>query len=194
MKVNRNNTNSNKDNRSKTNSNKGNSGKVNSNKDNKRLTLWERYLTKEIGIEFKACLYFYAILFFYCVYWLCCKCTTASILHMGEMILLCYVMGYFQVFLLGNFDEADRWGAKEILAALLCSGIYMAVSFLCNWFSRNIWVSLGFAVYMMFLYVCVFLVYKSKRRIDDKKLNEDLKLFQSREDDWRDKENRDDNK
>ena len=24
-------------------------------------TLWERYLTKEIGIEFKACLYFYAL-------------------------------------------------------------------------------------------------------------------------------------
>lgn len=24
----------------------------------KKVSLWERYLTKEIGIEFKACLYF----------------------------------------------------------------------------------------------------------------------------------------
>ena len=30
----------------------------------KKPTLWERYLTKEIGIEFKACLYFFALLFF----------------------------------------------------------------------------------------------------------------------------------
>lgn len=33
-------------------------------KKERKLSLWERYLTKEIGIEFKACLYFYAILFF----------------------------------------------------------------------------------------------------------------------------------
>lgn len=26
-------------------------------KNKKKMTLWERYLTKEIGIEFKACLY-----------------------------------------------------------------------------------------------------------------------------------------
>ena len=28
-------------------------------------SLWERYLTKEIGIEFKACLYFFAFLFWF---------------------------------------------------------------------------------------------------------------------------------
>ncbi len=32
--------------------------------DKRKTTLWERYLTTEIGIEFKACLYFFAILFF----------------------------------------------------------------------------------------------------------------------------------
>lgn len=32
-------------------------------KDKKKLSLWELYLTKEIGIEFKSCLYFFAFLF-----------------------------------------------------------------------------------------------------------------------------------
>ena len=29
--------------------------------DKKKVSLWERYLTKEIGIEFKACLYFFGV-------------------------------------------------------------------------------------------------------------------------------------
>ena len=66
----------------------------------KKISLWERYLTKEIGIEFKACLYFFAILFFYCVYRLCIGNIMAEILHMAEMIFLTYVIGYIQVFLL----------------------------------------------------------------------------------------------
>ena len=57
-------------------------------------SLWERYLTKEIGIEFKACLYFYALLFFYCVYRVCVGSTVAEILHMAEMIFLTYIVGY----------------------------------------------------------------------------------------------------
>ena len=31
----------------------------------KKLSWFERYLFDEIGIEFKACLYFFAIMFFY---------------------------------------------------------------------------------------------------------------------------------
>ena len=42
--------------------------KDNNMKNNKKPTLWELYLTKEISIEFKACLYFFAFLFFYCMY------------------------------------------------------------------------------------------------------------------------------
>ena len=67
-------------------------------------TLWERYLTKEIGIEFKACLYIYALLFFYCVYRLSCGRSDASIWHMAEMIFSTYVMGYLQVYVLWHFD------------------------------------------------------------------------------------------
>ena len=145
-----------------------------------KLTLWERYLTKEIGIEFKACLYFYAILFFYCVYRLCVGKTVADILHMAEMILLTCLVGYIQVFLLWNFDEADYLGKKEILGIGICTVIYTLASYVANWFDRNVYVTIGFAVYVIFLYVCVFFVYKCRRRIDDKILNADLELFKTR--------------
>lgn len=149
-------------------------------KNKEKLSVWERYLTREISIEFKACLYFFAILFFYCVYKIANGSFEASILHMAEMILATYIMGYIQVFLLNNFDEADRLGLREILSMLGCTILYSLVAFLCKWFMGNLWVLLGFAAYVMFLYICVFLVYYSKRKIDDKKLNEELKLFQSR--------------
>lgn len=148
-----------------------------------KLTLWERYLTKEIGIEFKACLYFFALLFFYCIYRLLCKRTDASILHMAEMIFSTYIMGYLQVFLLWNFDEADALKRKEILAMCLCTCIYTGVSYFCSWFDRNLTATIIFAAYVVFLYVCVFLVYRMRRRIDDKILNEELRMFKTREKD-----------
>ena len=42
--------------------------------------------------------------------------------------------------------------------------------------------------YVVVMYVCVFFIYKSKRRIDDKRLNEDLRLFQSEHGKVRDKD------
>ena len=74
-------------------------------KNNSKLSLWERYLTKEIGIEFKSCLYFFAILFFYCVYRMLQNSFDAEIIHMAEMIFTCYIIEYIQVYLFGNFDE-----------------------------------------------------------------------------------------
>ena len=143
-------------------------------------SLWERYLTKEIGIEFKACLYFFALLFFYCIYRLCVGLTVADILHMAEMIFLTYVVGYIQVFLLWNFDEADKLGKKEILGIVICTIIYVGVSYLGNWFDKNIYVTMGFAAYVIFLYMCVYFVYKCRRKIDDKILNSDLEMFKTR--------------
>ena len=144
-----------------------------------KLTLWERYLTQEIGIEFKACLYFFAVLFFYCVYRICLGIFEASMLHMAEMILSCYIIGYIQVYVFWNFDEADSLGGREILGMGICTAVYTLLSYFLNWFDKKIWLSLGFAAYVVVMYVCVFYIYKSKRRIDDKKLNEDLRLFQS---------------
>ena len=143
-------------------------------------SLWERYLTKEIGIEFKACLYFFALLFFYCVYRLCTGFKVAEIWHMAEMIFLTYIVGYIQVFLLWNFDESDELGKKEIWGISICTMIYTAVSYFGNCFDKNIYVTAGFAGYVIFLYVCVYFVYKCRRKIDDKILNYDLELFKTR--------------
>ncbi len=144
-----------------------------------KLTLWERYLTQEIGIEFKACLYFFAILFFYCMYRLTQGIFDAGMLHMAEMILAAYIIGYLQVYVFWNFDEADSLGGREWLGLGVCTAIYSLLSYFLKWFDKNIWVTVGFAAYVVVMYVCVFFIYKSKRRIDDKKLNEDLRLFQA---------------
>ena len=146
----------------------------------KKPSLWERYLTKEIGIEFKACLYFFALLFFYCIYRICTGNVVAEILHMAEMIFLAYLIGYLQVFVLWNFDEADHLGRKECIGIAVCTAIYTVVSYLLKWFDRNLYVTVGFAAYVIFLYVCVYLVYKCRRKIDDKILNADLELFKTR--------------
>lgn len=146
----------------------------------RNISRFERYLIEEIGIEFKACLYFFCILFFYSVYRILGGSFEAGIIHMGEMILLAYGMGYAQVYLLSNFDEGEQLGVREILYMVLCSAIYTGISFWGKWFERNVAVSVAFFLYMMFAYICAFLVYKFKRDIDAKMLNEDLKAFQER--------------
>ncbi|MCR5119341.1 MAG: DUF3021 domain-containing protein [Lachnospiraceae bacterium] len=147
--------------------------------DKKKLSLWERYLTKEIAIEFKACLYFFALLFFYCVYRVICGIYEAGILHMAEMIFSCYFIGYIQVYLFDNFDESDELKGRKLAGMIICTGIYALLSFVLGWFD-GIWqVTAIFVLYWIITYFCVFLIYRSKRRIDDKKLNEELKLFQA---------------
>ncbi len=146
----------------------------------KKPSLWERYLTREIGIEFKACLYFFAILFYACMYRVCIGTFSMQILHMAEMILLTYLIGYAQGYLLWNFAEADKIRLREGGGLLLCTAVYAGASWLLGWFDRNLWVTLGFAGYVLILYLCVFLIYKTRRRIDDKILNEELGLFQAR--------------
>ena len=148
-------------------------------KNDKKLTIWERYLTNEIGIEFKSCLYFFAILFFYCMYKVINGSMEANIIHMAEMIFSCYIICYLQILVFWNFDEADKLGIKECVGMVICTLIYTLVSFVGNWFDRKIVPSLILAAYILVMYLCVFFIYKTKRRIDDKKLNEDLKLFQT---------------
>lgn len=143
------------------------------------MTRLERYLSKEIGIEFKACLYFFCILFFYCVCRMVGGDWNASILHMGEMILLTYGMGYFQLFCLNNFDEGEKLGVREVFYILLCVGIYTLVAWIGKWFDSSL-LLLFFAFYLCLAYVCAFLVYKVKRNLDSKALNEELKEFQER--------------
>ena len=150
-------------------------------KSRKLLSIWEHYMTKEIGIEFKACLYFFCILFFYSVYKVIGGSLEANIIHMTEMIFLTYIMGYVQVYLLSNFDEGEQLRGRELFYMILCTGIYTVISFLGKWFDQNIPVSIGFAFYMIVVYLCAFIVYQSKRRIDEKLLNEELQAFQERQ-------------
>lgn len=143
------------------------------------MTRLERYLCKEIGIEFKACLYFFCILFFYCVCRIVAGNWNAGILHMTEMILLTYSMGYFQLFCLNNFDEGEKLGLREAFYILLCVGIYTLAAWVCKWFSNPL-LLLFFALYLCLAYVCAFWVYKVKRDLDSRALNEELKEFQER--------------
>lgn len=150
--------------------------------DKSKVTHLQRYLSIEIGIEFKACLYFFCILFFYCMFRMLGGSFEASIVHMAEMIFATYFMGYIQVFFLSNFDEAEKLGCKEVLYSLLCSLIYTGVAFLGKWFPRTYPVYALFFGYIECAYLCAFLVYKLKREIDTRILNEDLKIFQERRD------------
>ena len=148
-------------------------------KNNKKgnVTMLQKYLTEEIRIDFKACLYFFCMVFFYSVYRIVRGSWEASIIHMAEMIAANYIMGYVQVYLMNNFDETDVYGSKEIAKTLVCSLVYVVVSLLCNWFDRSPVVMLLYFGYMMLCYVCVFLSYKIKREIDSKLLMEDLRKF-----------------
>ncbi len=150
-------------------------------RDGKKMSLLERYLVVEIAIEFKACIYFFCILFFYSMYRLLIGSREAEILHMGEMILLTYGMGYLQWYVLDRFDEGERLGIRETAYLLLCTGIHTAVSWLGKWFDRDVLMTVLFALFMVLAYLCGFLVYKIKRVLDAKQLNEDLRAFQERD-------------
>lgn len=148
---------------------------------NKKLRpLLEWYLTRKIGAEIKCCLTFLLILCFYCVYRWLGGFTQAGIIHMLEMVLLAYVLQWIQVILHADFDEVDCLGLKEWLLMLLGSLVYTFAGYVGNWFDRRAGVGIGFWFYMVGAYLCTFLVYKIKRVIDAKHLNEDLKLFQER--------------
>lgn len=103
--------------------------------------------------------------------------TVAEILHMAEMIFLTYAVGYLQVYVLWNFDESDEISKKELLGIIICTIIYTAVSYIGKWFDRNSYVTLGFAAYIVFVYMCLSGYINAGARIDDKILNSDLKLF-----------------
>lgn len=144
----------------------------------KRRERFRKYLDMEVQVEYKACLYFFCILFFYCCYLLVQKVYAASILYMAEMIVSAYIMGYVQICLLGNFDEAECFGVKEILSAIGCTAVYALLSYAFGWFDKRVGVTLGFAAFLLLGYGCLFLVNKIKRGADTKRLNEMLSAYQ----------------
>lgn len=139
-----------------------------------------RWLSVEVGVEYKACLYFFVFLFYYCVYLLLHGIYSASLLHMGEMICATYGMGYLQVLVLGNFDESDRYSVRELLLTILCSAAYTGVSYLCGWFDRQPAATAFFALYCAAAYFCANLVNRLKRDADTERLNVMLQGYQRR--------------
>lgn len=140
----------------------------------------ERYLTMKIGVEFKCCISFFCILCFYCVYRLVLGAMDASIAHMVEMVFLAYLLGWIQALVGSDFDEVDRLGLKEWLVILLGSFAYALTAHWGRWFDGSTGIIIGFGLYMVGVYLSTFLMYKMKRAIDAKLLNEDLKDFQDR--------------
>lgn len=150
------------------------------NRENRKVSLVEQFFSKEIGIEIKACLYFCCILAYYFIFRIIMGSWDASIIYMMEMIVTAYVIGYIQVFLLSNFDEMDEFNWKVVVFTLLCSAIYVLLAILCNWYDGNMIANVGFFAFMVMCYLCYFIICRTKRRIDTRLLNEDLKLFQER--------------
>lgn len=136
-----------------------------------------RYLFLEIEVEFKACLYFFCILFFYAMYKILGGSFKADIIVMAQMICSTYAMGYIQYFLFDNFDEGRNFGIREGIYAVVCSGIYTAVSFLFGWYDKNIRVTFIFFVYIFFAIICASVVYRIKREVDTIRLNQELENF-----------------
>lgn len=139
---------------------------------------WKQYLITEIGIEYKACLYFFCILFYYCCYRLSVQDTSASILHMAEMILCTYLMGYIQIFVFRNFDEVEKPGKMAIAGTGICTLLYSLTGWLFGWFDRKASVTIGFSLYILFAYLCVFIINRIKREADTKLLNDMLAAYQ----------------
>ena len=139
------------------------------------------YLSNEIAIDYKTCLYFFYITFVYCVYRVFQGNYTASILHMCEIMAAAYFMGYFQFYAFHNFDEAERFGKKEVLAMTVCSILYTVLSFLSGWFDQRAGMTVIFFLLMLFGYLCMYLSFKIKRTIDTENLNKMLTEFKKGE-------------
>lgn len=144
------------------------------------MNKFKKFISLEIGIEIKACLYFGIIMFFYWAYLVIQGSLYASIIRMIEIVLTAYAMSYLQVYLLHNFDEAERIDVHVVIQALFCSVLYTAASFFFRWYDRNLTATVCYFLYMLLCYLCVFLIYKIKRDIDTALLNQELEAFKKR--------------
>ncbi len=141
----------------------------------------EQYLTRKIGVEIKCCVMFFMILCFYSGYRLLGGLRDASIIHMLEMVVLAYLLGWIQAIIGSDFDEVDKLCPKDWAVVLVGSAIYTLAAFGLGWFEPKPVICLLFAGYMIVAYLCLFLIYKIKRAIDAKLLNDDLRQFQQRD-------------
>ena len=140
----------------------------------------EKFFAAEIGIEFKAALYFYSILLFYICYQLINGQFNARIIVILEMIAATYIMGYIQVFLLGNFDETEHITPSAVIKAIGCSVIYTVVSHALGWFDQKLLFTGIFFIFMLIFYACSYWLYSFRRKVSTKELNDELADFKQK--------------
>lgn len=146
----------------------------------KLLSLLERWLTLKIGVEIRCCLTFFLMLFFCCVYRLLTGTLEVCILHMAEMMLLAYLIGWVQALLGTDMTETDQLRPKEWAVLTLCAAASALACHLFGWLDGN---ALAAALYLLYMIGCelsTFLICKIKRAIDAKLLNAALHDFQQR--------------
>ncbi len=141
---------------------------------------YEKFFAAEIGVEFKAALYFYSILFFYMGFRFLGGNTQAELLHLLEMVGCTYVMGFVQVFVLDCYDESAKLSSSSAVKTLLVSLAYAAVSWLLGWFERSVPVTVLFFCFVIVCHGCTMWLYSFRRRVSTEQLNRELESYKQR--------------
>ena len=141
---------------------------------------WEKFLSQEISIEYKAGIYSLCHLFHCACYLIWQQTFSISLLQIAQITLFSYIICNLQVYVFKNFDEWDKLTTIWWFYASACTGIYLLIAWLFNWFDGQLWVWLGFGMWQLFCYVCIYLVNKIKRQIDSKHLNNLLKTYKEK--------------
>lgn len=141
---------------------------------------WEKFLSRGISIEYKAGIYSLCHLFYCACYLIWQQTFSISLLQIAQITLFSYIICNLQVYVFKNFDEWDKLTAIWWLYASVCTLIYLVVAWLFNWFDGHFLIWLGFGIWQLFCYVCVYLINNIKRRIDSKHLNQLLEHYKEK--------------
>lgn len=143
---------------------------------------WKDFLSKEIAIDYKTCIYALCVLIFDAGFQLWHHQYYISILFLLEMITCAYIVTYVQVYLFNDFDEAKRFSLKEWVELLACIILYDLLAYLLGWFGRGnvAWVLIFFSVYLLICYFSIYIANKIKRKIDTNRLNQLLEDYKKK--------------
>ena len=143
---------------------------------------WKDFLSKEIAIDYKTCIYALCVLIFDAGFQLWHHQYYISILFLLEIITCTYIITYVQVYLFNNFDEAKHLALKEWLGLVVSIILYDLIAYLLGWFGRgNIsWILGFFSIYLFICYFSVYIANKIKRKIDTNRLNQLLEDYKKK--------------
>ena len=128
-------------------------------------------------------LYFAAIVFFVSLIRLCFGDWTLSILHLGEMLLVSFVVGFLQAILLPGSTDYSKglFFGRSVIWLLISVTLAMGVSILGGWFvGLPGWCVLLMGGLMLVGFCAMLLGQRFEQDMDTLRLNDDLKRFQGR--------------